>query len=156
MALSWTVRRGLPTDVAAIVALERACDEAPHWSETVWSEVVEGTLGIEPLRRNFVSEGVDGMVGFVVVSCSGGVAELESVAVADHARRKGVGRALCSAAMMWAGGMGARVMELEVRASSVKAVELYRSLGFTERGRRRRYYREPIEDAVLMSAELSS
>jgi ribosomal-protein-alanine N-acetyltransferase len=52
--------------------------------------------------------------------------------------------------------VGARGMELEVRAASVGALELYRSLGFAERGRRRRYYREPIEDAVLMTAELSS
>jgi ribosomal-protein-alanine N-acetyltransferase len=144
IAISWTMRRGLPTDVAAIVALERACEEAPHWSEAVWSAVVGGTLGIEPARSSFVSEGGDGIVGFVVVSCSGGVAELESVAVAESARRKGLGGALCRAAMVWAGEVGARVMELEVRAASVGALELYRSLGFAERGRRRRYYREPI------------
>jgi ribosomal-protein-alanine N-acetyltransferase len=48
----------------------------------------------------------------------------------------------------------AQVIELEVRASSMSALALYSSLGFTEQGRRRGYYRDPIEDAVLMSAPL--
>jgi ribosomal-protein-alanine N-acetyltransferase len=48
----------------------------------------------------------------------------------------------------------AQVIELEVRASSVGALALYGSLGFTEQERRLRYYRNPIEDAMLMSAPL--
>jgi ribosomal-protein-alanine N-acetyltransferase len=65
-----------------------------------------------------------------------------------------VGKALCIAAMAWARGRALKLIELEVRASSVGAVALYRSLGFMERGTRRRYYRDPIEDAVMMSALL--
>lgn len=95
-----------------------------------------------------------GLWAFAVVSCSCGVAELESVAVAERVRRKGVGRALCRAAMEWAQGRAAEVIELEVRASSMGALALYRSLGFRETGVRRGYYRDPMEDAVLMSASL--
>jgi ribosomal protein S18 acetylase RimI-like enzyme len=43
---------------------------------------------------------------------------------------------------------------LEVRASNFPAVALYGTLGFTETGRRPRYYADPIEDAVLMTVTL--
>jgi ribosomal-protein-alanine N-acetyltransferase len=80
------------------------------------------------------------------------IAELESVAVDPGERRKGVGRALCRTVMAWCEGMGAGRIELEVRAGSV-AIALYQGLGFAKTGRRRGYYREPAEDAVLMQIE---
>ena len=153
-AADWIVRRALPTDLASIVAIERECAEAPHWSEAVWLAVLAEEEGSEPARESFVSEGSDGVVGFAVVSCSCGVAELESVAVAERVRREGVGRALCGAAMEWAQRRAAEMIELEVRASSMGALALYCSLGFRETGVRRGYYRDPVEDAVLMSASL--
>lgn len=156
MTIAWNMRRALPADVDAIVAIEQACAEAPHWSEAVWNAVLSEEEGSEPVRVGFVSEGSGGVVGFVVVSCACGVAELESVAVAEAARRRGVARTLCTEAMAWSRGRAAQVIELEVRASSVDALALYGSLGFAERGRRRGYYRDPTEDAVLMSASLRS
>ena len=153
-AADWTVRRALTADLASIVAIERECAEAPHWSEAVWLEVLAEDAGNGPARGSFVSEGSAGVVGFAVVSCSCGVAELESIAVAERARREGVGRALCGAVMEWAQSLAADVIELEVRASSTGALALYSSLGFRETGVRRGYYRDPMEDAVLMSALL--
>lgn len=154
MTSAWNVRRALSTDVEAICAIEQACAEVPHWSEAVWRGVLAENVGSEPERVSFVAEGSGGAVGFVIVSCACGVAELESVAVGEAARRQGAGRALCSEAMAWSREREAQVIELEVRASSMSALALYSSLGFTEQGRRRWYYRDPIEDAVLMSAPL--
>lgn len=154
-AAEWIVRRAAPEDLELILALEVACAEAPHWSEAVWSALLseeEGCGGI--VRASFVAEGNDGIVGFLVASCAGGVAEIETVAVGASMRRQGVGKALCIAAMDWARGIAARGIELEVRASSRGALALYRSLGFGELGMRRGYYRDPVEDAVLMSAPL--
>lgn len=148
------VRRALAADLASILAIERVCAEAPHWSEELWVAVLAEEEGGESARVSFVSEGRNGVTGFAVVSCFCGVAELESVAVAERVRREGVGRALCRAAMEWAQGSAAELIELEVRASSMGALALYRSLGFGEMGVRRRYYRDPVEDAVLMSASL--
>jgi len=153
-AADWMVRRALANDLESILAIERECAEAPHWSQAVWLAVLAEEEGSEPARGSFVSEGRDGVVGFAVVSCSCGVAELESVAVAERVRREGVGRVLCRVAMEWAQGRAAEVIELEVRASSMGALALYRSLGFRETGVRRGYYRDPMEDAVLMSASL--
>ena len=94
-------------------------------------------------------------VGKVAGSGSNGVAELESVAVSLAARRGGVGRALCEAVVDWCRWQGAMRMELEVRAGSEEAIALYGGLGFVVVGRRRGYYREPAEDALLMKLELA-
>jgi ribosomal-protein-alanine N-acetyltransferase len=56
--------------------------------------------------------------------------------------------------MEWCREQGAGVVELEVRAGSVGAIGLYEGLGFVATGRRRGYYKEPVEDALLMQMEL--
>ena len=147
-----SVRAAVAADLEAMRAVAEACAGAPGWGEAVWRGVVGGV----DARAGFVAEVRGEVVGFVVVGCAAGVAEIESVAVVGSARRRGVGRVLCLAAMEWARGVGATTMELEVRAGSEAALGLYRSLGFVEQGRRRGYYREPVEDAVLMALKTRS
>ncbi len=106
------------------------------------------------MRASFVAEGNGGVVGFAAASRAGELAELESVVVSESERRKGIGKALCQQVMDWSRKSGASELELEVRASSGGALALYRSLGFVEQARRREYYRNPTEDAVLMVARL--
>ena len=53
-------------------------------------------------------------------------------------------------------GGGARAAYLEVRASNGVALALYARFGFREVGRRRGYYRRPVEDAVVMRAPLGA
>ena len=150
------LRAAMAADMSAILGIELASAEAPHWSEPVWESVLSKGVGGPVARACFVAE-IDGHVhGFAVVSVAGTEAELESVAVEPTVRRMGVGRALCSEVMVWARSRGAKRMGLEVRASSEGAAALYASLGFSEEGRRRGYYKEPIDDAVLMSMRLDS
>ncbi len=152
MRADCTVRRAWLTDLEAILALEQACTDAPHWSRTMWTGILSDGQGTESVRISFVAEAANGILGFAVVSCAGGLAELESIAVSESARRTGVGKSLCLESMKWSRQIGSAEIELEVRASSAGALALYRSLGFLEYGRRREYYRSPTEDAVLMSA----
>jgi [ribosomal protein S18]-alanine N-acetyltransferase len=149
MAADWLIRRASPADLEAILAIEQACAEAPHWSRSVWLAALSGEQGREFVRESFVAEGNGAIIGFAVASRADQLAELESVAVAPSARRRGIGRALCDRVMDWSRS-GASELELEVRASSDGALALYRSLGFVEQARRREYYRNPTEDAVLM------
>jgi ribosomal-protein-alanine N-acetyltransferase len=53
----------------------------------------------------------------------------------------------------WSRSEGATEVVLEVRESSA-AVEFYREFGFEQTGRRSAYYRDPVEDAVIMRAAL--
>jgi ribosomal-protein-alanine N-acetyltransferase len=139
-------------DLAAVLPLERATAEAPHWAEAEYRAALDDAAAV---RRCLMVAEVEGrVVGFAVGKVAAGVGELESVAVAGEARRQGVGRALCVAVMGWCREQGAGTMELEVRAGSVGAIGLYEVLGFVKVGTRRGYYREPVEDALLMQREL--
>ncbi|HSY37378.1 MAG TPA: GNAT family N-acetyltransferase [Acidobacteriaceae bacterium] len=154
MPPDWLIRPATPADLEAILAIEQASTEAPHWSESLWLAALRDEQGKDPMRASFVAEGNAGIFGFAVASYTGELAELESVVVSAPARRKGIGKALCQQVMDWSRKSGASELELEVRASSGGALALYRALGFVEQGRRREYYRNPTEDAVLMAVRL--
>ena len=153
------VRSAGVADLDAVVALERSVAEAPHWSAAEYAAIVaSGDGGIR--RCLFVAEVQGTVIGFAVGKVIGagveGSAELESVAVDEATRKMGVGRALCGAVVEWCREVGSAVVELEVRASSDGAIALYEGLGFVVVGRRRGYYRDPADDALLMRLELGN
>lgn len=151
------IRRASASDVDAILLLERVTPEAPHWSSTDYLAALDSSGNT---RRCLLVAEVEGrLAGFAVGKVAHLVyeieAELESVAVAWIDRRKGIGQALCAAVVGWCRGLGAAKMELEVRAGSAGAIELYSRLGFAAIDRRCLYYQNPSEDAILMSMELA-
>ena len=73
--------------------------------------------------------------------------------VAYAARRRGVGLTLAADALSFAGMRGCKTADLEVRESNEAAIRLYERLGFRRAGKRRGYYDDPPEDAVLMRLE---
>lgn len=153
--MSLLVRLAAAEDVAAVIALERGIADAPHWSEADYDSIFGGG----DLRRCLFAAELDGKlagfaVGKVVKIGSEAVAELESVAVGNEMRRRGVGSALCEAVAGWCRTQGAAALELEVRSSSAGALSLYGRLGFERVGLRRGYYRDPVDDAVLMRLRL--
>jgi ribosomal-protein-alanine N-acetyltransferase len=72
------------------------------------------------------------------------------VAVHPKARRRGLARLLLRLALRGGARAGARLALLELRAGNEAALALYLSLGFKSVGRRREYYRQPVEDALLL------
>jgi [ribosomal protein S18]-alanine N-acetyltransferase len=154
MSADWLIRRASSADLDAILVIEETNAGAPHWSQAQWLAALSAEQGNSHTRAVFAAEANAAIVGFAVASQAGELAELESVAVSQSERRKGIGKALGQQVMDWSRTMGASELELEVRASSDGALALYRSLGFVEQGRRRGYYRNPTEDAVLMVARL--
>ena len=155
------VRMAGAADLPAVVGLERGIAEAPHWAEGEYAAIVHVDSEDDAAVRRclLVAEAEGRVVGFAVGKVIGagadGVGELESVAVDGAVRRMGVGRALCEAVIAWCKGQGAAAVELEVRAGSGGAIGLYTGLGFVVTGLRRGYYREPVEDAVLMRLDLA-
>ena len=77
-------------------------------------------------------------------------AEILRIAVLAEMRRQGVGRMLLGALLSAIADACPLGVYLEVRASNVAARRLYAREGFVETGRRRDYYQEPREDAILM------
>jgi len=94
------------------------------------------------------------VVGFLVVKLVPPEAEVETIAVSAAEQRRGIGKIILSAMEKELRAAGVHEVLLEVRASNERAREFYGSQGWSETGRRPRYYAEPEEDAVLMSLKL--
>ena len=94
-----------------------------------------------------------GTAGFVLFRVAADEAEILTLAVHPARRRRGVGRSLLCAARASAAASGARSMFLEVAEGNEPAARLYGSAGFTDVGRRPRYY-PGGRDARVLRAEL--
>jgi ribosomal-protein-alanine N-acetyltransferase len=81
--------------------------------------------------------------------------ELANLAVAPELRSRGIGRLLLDAILQNATTRGVRQLYLEVRESNVAARGLYLGRGFEQVGRRKRYYRSPTEDALILRRALN-
>lgn len=80
--------------------------------------------------------------------------EIENIVVAPKVRRKGIGRQLVDALLAAAGETNSESVFLEVRESNAAARKLYESAGFQQNGRRKSYYSDPPEDAILYRKDL--
>jgi [ribosomal protein S18]-alanine N-acetyltransferase len=94
------------------------------------------------------------LAGFIVSRLIAGDLHVNNVAVRAEFRRQGIAAQLLGAVLSWARGRGAGMAMLEVREGNEAAQALYSRCGFRIVGRRRGYYRWPLEDALLMSATL--
>jgi ribosomal-protein-alanine N-acetyltransferase len=149
--MKFQIRPAQQSDLDAIVALERATENAPHWPRSAYAAILDDPASPRCL---IVAQAGDELAGFAVgLIHPATAAELESVVVAATFRRSGVGRALCTAILDWSRSQGATEVILEVRAASTGAIALYAGLGFALAGQRPRYYRDPEDDAVLMRLE---
>ncbi len=148
------LRHAIASDLAAILVLERATENAPHWPPSAYAAILDSTA---QQRCLIVAHANGVLAGFAVglLHHDEHLAELEGVAVAANARRAGVGRALCCAVFDWCRSEGATEVVLEVRAASAGAIALYVALGFTQTGRRPRYYHDPEDDALAMRLQLA-
>lgn len=85
-----------------------------------------------------------------------GEGEILHIATKPEYRGRGYGAALLNAVLDTMRGVGTETVFLEVRESNVPAIKLYEKCGFIYAGRRKRYYRNPMEDAVLMMRHLQT
>lgn len=148
-----------PEDLDDLVQLAHASEQAAHWDESAFRSYLAAPDENAPLKKIIlVARGGAVLLGFVAGSWLEGeeAAELENLAIREEFRRKGLGRFLCEDFARWAAEHGAKAVSLEVRVSNVGASALYERLGFEILGRRERYYRDPIEDALLMRWEFAN
>lgn len=139
------IRPAREADLEALAALEEESFSGP-WSAAMLAEELRRELAwVEVAEVNGQIVGYS-CVWRVVDTC-----HLLRVATAPGLRRRGVGRALLLRLEARARAAGLREVELEVASRNAPAIALYRALGYVEVGRRRAYYRDPIDDALLMS-----
>ena len=139
-------------DIDAVAKLETATFSDP-WARSAFAQLI-GNPAVEFL----VGEAADAPgvpVGYVVAWFAADEAEIANIAVAQHVRGTGLGARLLDAALDAARRRGSRYVFLEVRESNAAARALYASRAFEVVGRRRNYYRRPLEDALVLRCELS-
>jgi ribosomal-protein-alanine N-acetyltransferase len=139
------IRAILESEREAAAGLFAAAPEASRWSAQdiaqlqaagarVWVDVEDGEVAGAVASREVAGE-----------------AEILNLAVGALWRRRGIGRRLMQTAVEGAISRGVRRVFLEVRESNGGARAFYSGLGFAQQGRRRKYYQDPVEDALLLS-----
>ena len=143
-----TIRSMLPADVPQIAALERLCFSDP-WSEGSVAGELENELSLWLVAEE------DGVVlGYVGSQSVPPDCDILNLAVAHGARRRHIGRQLLQALLEALHSRGIERVFLEVRPTNAPARALYAAFGFEEVGRRKGYYVNPIEDALILRKEL--
>ena len=133
--------------VAQVAELEKLCFADP-WSENSVASELNNPLSLWLVVVD--EERVAGYVGSQTVMEE---SDMMNVAVHPDYRKQGIATALIVGLVEELRKRGSRCLTLEVRASNETAISVYRKLDFQEVGRRKNYYRNPREDALILRKE---
>jgi len=158
------IRLATLSDLEAMIRLERRCVGAGHWSYEQYRQLFESDAG--GLRRlvlviegaadsdSSVENAGDFLLGFLIARPIPPEWELENIAVEPSMRRVGAGVKLLAALLAEAQRTNSESVLLEVRESNHAARAFYERSEFRVTGRRKAYYAEPSEDAILYRLEV--
>ena len=127
--------------------LEKICFSRP-WSRKMLAEELENQCAAFLVAEDPASRAVLGYAGVLVMADEG---YITNVAVFPEYRRQGIAAQIIKVFCDFAQGNHLAFLTLEVRPTNKAAIELYRSFGFEEVGRRKNYYDLPKEDALILT-----
>jgi ribosomal-protein-alanine N-acetyltransferase len=136
------------SDLPEVCAIEQEAFTAP-WSASLYERELQNRLAHYFVLRE--ENGTRRILGYAGLSFLVDEAHLMTIAVRKEERGRGYGELLLTHAIATASARGVDQMTLEVRVSNTVAQALYRKYGFAIVGRRKRYYVDPPEDALLMT-----
>lgn len=150
------LRRATPDDLAAIMPLETGTFGADAWStDSMAAELASPHTYYLVAFQADTPHAIDGYAGLLAPR-GAREADVQTIAVAEGARRNGLGRALLGDLIGEARRRGAAEVFLEVRADNPGAQNLYASFGFEPLGVRRGYYQPGNVDAIVMRLALTA
>lgn len=142
-------------DLLDVVEIEHACRLSKWGWEAYYSELTNGALML--VARARMREPSSHLVyGFAAARLAADQLHINNIGVRPASRRAGVGHELLAELLRRARARGAREAHLEVRPGNEAAIALYDRHNFRVTGRRPRYYVDPPDDALLMSADLNA
>jgi ribosomal-protein-alanine N-acetyltransferase len=144
--LQMRIRHATAAEIPDLMAIEKDAATAAHWSIKQYEAAFSGK---PPFRMILVIEEETRVQGFIAGRALDQEWEIENIVVAAPAQRRGLGTRLLEKFLDFARGRGAEKVFLEVRESNLAARRLYEKLAFMETGRRKLYYQEPEEDAIV-------
>ena len=140
------IRRMEEKDLPAVRELELKCFSDP-WTDTMLRDMLESSL--DSCFVLLFGEKEQQTAGYVNVRVLGDEAELMRICVDPEFRGRGWSGPLLEEGMQEMTRRGAAAATLEVRAGNIPAIRLYERHGFQKEGIRKKYYRDPVEDAAI-------
>jgi ribosomal-protein-alanine N-acetyltransferase len=144
-----TIRKLATSDVPTVLTILLESPEAAAWSQESLLQLASA------YPASWVAEVNRFPVGFLFGRIAADEFEILNMAVSMAHRRSGIGSKLLESALEFSRIAHCARAYLEVRASNAPAIALYARHGFTECGRRAHYFRDPVEDALLLSLPLA-
>ena len=145
-----TVRKMLPADLHRVCAIENLCYTTP-WSFNSFKYEIENSDAILKVAV-FNSQ----IIGYVCIRTMLDMTHLMNIAVLPEFRRRGIGEMLLGNAVGELKHLRPDTkLTLEVRQSNTAAVRFYEKSGFNVTGMRKKYYKEPEDDAIIMELDIS-
>jgi ribosomal-protein-alanine N-acetyltransferase len=142
------LRAALVSDLPAILAIEKRVFSDPWSPESFAPEFTDFYSWFHVIEVNAH------IAGYVVARIVARQGEIANIAVDPAHQGTGLGGRLLDAAVAAADAQESEAVWLEVRVSNEPARRLYASRGFEPIGRRRGYYRSPVEDALVLRRSL--
>ncbi|MHB8754302.1 MAG: ribosomal protein S18-alanine N-acetyltransferase [Candidatus Acidiferrales bacterium] len=149
-ALAGGIRQMEPRDIDAVMDIQTRSREAAQWARTDYEVLARRT---EPC---FVAEDGARVAGFLTARMVADEMEILNLAVELAARRQRFASRLLCQAIDWATNNKVGKVHIEMRASNAAARAFYEKHGFRATGIRPNYYRDPDEDAVLLTAAMTN
>ena len=137
-------------NIPQIAEIEKASFSKP-WSE---KSITESFLSQSNIF--FVAEINGKIVGYIGMTLSIDEGYILNVAVLPQYRKQGVGRKLVESLISFGENNKLVFITLEVRESNIPAISLYTQYGFSQVGKRKNYYSNPSEDALLLTKYFNS
>ncbi len=147
------IRQFSTEDVGSLLAIQAKCPAAAVWLDSHYVRLASNPGGMI-LVAELETMDPPKVLGFAAFHRVIDEADLGNIAVDPAHQHQGIGRALLQEARRRLQALGAKRVFLEVRESNHPAMQLYYSLGFGLQARRKEYYRDPVEDALVLSWEL--
>jgi len=144
-----SIRPADSTDLLAMLAIEKHAATAAHWSIEQYEALFRASGQIALIVQEETQQEKAQVRGFIIARAIGVEWEIENIALAGPARRRGLGTRLLGEFLDLARAQGAEAVFLEVRESNRAARALYEKWSFMRSGRRQKYYKDPEEDAIL-------
>jgi [ribosomal protein S18]-alanine N-acetyltransferase len=147
------VRAAEAADIPRLVEIAAHSVTAAQWNQNEYLQL----FAQKPLQTRLalvIEEGAE-VVGFIVGKKIDHECEIENIAVTGATRRRGLGTRLLGEFLELIQKQGGRAIWLEVRESNLAARALYEKWAFVEAGRRKAYYQNPAEDALILKFNFS-
>lgn len=148
----WTLHPVTEADLSALLDIETACFDRPWNRDAFLDELAQRDAAGYLLRRS--APGANGTAGYICFRLLYDEMHLMKIAVVPQWRGQGLAARLLAQGMETATTRGATTALLEVRPTNRSALGLYRRFGFRQIGRRKQYFHETGEDALVLMKHL--